>query len=73
MFKVLVSDPIADKGIDILKDAGFEVIYEPNLEDAELAALVSSKGSGPSRTSAIIGLRNQTSMLSFLKFSRDSL
>ena len=41
MAKVLVSDPIADKGIAILEDAGFEVIYNPNPTDDELQALSS--------------------------------
>ena len=36
MYKVLVSDPIADKGIAILEDAGFEVIYNPNPSNEEL-------------------------------------
>ena len=39
MAKILVSDPIADKGIDILVEAGFEVIYNPNLSDDELQIL----------------------------------
>ena len=36
MNKVLVSDPIADKGIEILEDAGFEVIYNPKPSNEEL-------------------------------------
>jgi len=36
MYKVLVSDPIADKGIEILENAGFEVIYNPNPSNDEL-------------------------------------
>ena len=39
MAKVLVSDPIADKGIEILEEAGFEVIYNPNPSDDELQTL----------------------------------
>ena len=39
MAKILVSDPIADKGIEILKEAGFEVIYNPNPSDDELQTL----------------------------------
>ena len=35
MAKVLVSDPIADKGIEILEDSGFEVIYNPNPSNDE--------------------------------------
>ena len=38
MYKVLVSDPIADQGIEILEDAGFEVIYNPNPSNDELQA-----------------------------------
>ena len=41
MAKVLVSDPIADKGIKILEEAGFEVIYNPNPSDDELQTLAS--------------------------------
>lgn len=40
MAKILVSDPIADKGIEVLEDAGFEVIYNPNPTDDELQTLV---------------------------------
>ena len=36
MAKILVSDPIADKGIEVLEDAGFEVIYNPNSSNDEL-------------------------------------
>ena len=36
MLKVLVSDPIADKGIAVLEDAEFEVIYDPNPSSDEL-------------------------------------
>ncbi|SVD50247.1 uncharacterized protein METZ01_LOCUS403101, partial [marine metagenome] len=36
MVKILVSDPIADKGIEILEKAEFEVIYNPSLSDDEL-------------------------------------
>jgi len=42
MKKILVSDPIADKGIAILDKAGFEVIYNPNPTIEELHTLVSS-------------------------------
>ena len=30
MAKVLVSDPIADKGIEILEKAGFDLVYNPD-------------------------------------------
>ena len=36
MVKVLVSDPIADKGIEILEEAGFDIIYNPNPSNDEL-------------------------------------
>ena len=39
MVKVLVSDPIADKGIEILEEAGFDIVYNPNPSDDELHAL----------------------------------
>ena len=38
MYKVLVSDPIADKGIAILEDAGFDIIYNPYPSNDELQA-----------------------------------
>ena len=41
MVKVLVSDPIADKGIEILEEAGFDIVYNPNPSDDELQALAS--------------------------------
>ena len=41
MAKVLVSDPIADKGIEILEEAEFDVVYNPNPSDDELQALTS--------------------------------
>ena len=41
MAKILVSDPIADKGIEILEEAGFDIVYNPNPTDDELHALAS--------------------------------
>ena len=38
---VLVSDPIADKGIELLEEAGFDIVYNPNPSDDELQALTS--------------------------------
>jgi D-3-phosphoglycerate dehydrogenase len=38
---VLVSDPIADKGIEFLEEAGFDIVYNPNPSDDELQALTS--------------------------------
>jgi len=40
MAKVLVSDPIADKGLEILEAAGFDIVYNPNPSDDELQTLV---------------------------------
>ena len=40
MNKILVSDPIADKGIDLLEKAKFEVLYNPNPSNDELLVLV---------------------------------
>jgi len=41
MYKILVSDPIADKGIALLEDAEFEVIYNPNPSTDELQSYMS--------------------------------
>ena len=40
MAKILVSDPIADKGIEILEEAGIEVIYNQNHTDDELLSVL---------------------------------
>ncbi len=40
MVKVLVSDPISDKGLKVLEDAGFDIIYQPNPSVDELQSLV---------------------------------
>ncbi|MGB3478021.1 MAG: hydroxyacid dehydrogenase [bacterium] len=39
--KVLISDPIAPQGIEILKDAGFEVVEKTGLSPEELAKIIS--------------------------------
>jgi D-3-phosphoglycerate dehydrogenase len=39
MAKILISDPIADKGIEVLDEAGFDVIYNPNPTNDELHTL----------------------------------
>jgi len=36
MYKVLVTDPISDKGLKILTDAGLELVYEPALSPQAL-------------------------------------
>ena len=41
MTKILVSDPIADKGIELLEETGFDIIYNPNPSDDELQTLAS--------------------------------
>ena len=41
MAKVLVSDPIADKGLELLEEAGFNITYNPNPSDDELQSLTS--------------------------------
>ena len=40
MYKVLVTDPISDKGLAIITDAGLELVYEPALSPDELNAAV---------------------------------
>ena len=41
MYKVLVTDPISDKGLAIITDAGLELIYEPGLSPEALNEVVS--------------------------------
>ena len=41
MVKVLVSDPISSKGLEVLEEAGFDIIYNPNPSPDELQSLVS--------------------------------
>jgi len=40
MYKILVSDPLSEKGLEILKNAGFEVFYKPNSSDKELESII---------------------------------
>ena len=40
MYKVLVTDPISDKGLAIIRDAGLEVIYEPSLSEERLNEVI---------------------------------
>ena len=44
MVKVLVSDPISDKGLEVLESAGFDIVYHPNPSTDELQSLVSDIG-----------------------------
>ena len=39
MTKIFISDPIADKGIEILEEAGFDIVYNPNPTEDELHSL----------------------------------
>ncbi len=41
MIKILITDPLSDKGIHKLKNAGFEVIYKPDISSDELLSFVS--------------------------------
>jgi D-3-phosphoglycerate dehydrogenase len=43
-FKVLVADKFERSGIDGLKAAGCEVVFEPDLKDAELTQAIASSG-----------------------------
>ncbi len=40
MHKILVSDPLSEKGLKILKNAGFKVIYKPNSIEQELESII---------------------------------
>jgi D-3-phosphoglycerate dehydrogenase len=40
MAKVLITDPLSDKGLHILEEAGLEVIYKPKPTDDELHAVL---------------------------------
>jgi len=42
MIKILITDPLSDKGINKLKNAGFEVIYKPDTSNDELLSLISN-------------------------------
>ena len=42
MIKILITDPLSDKGINKLKNAGFEVIYKPDTPNDELLSLISN-------------------------------
>ncbi|MCD6489791.1 MAG: phosphoglycerate dehydrogenase [Thermodesulfobacterium sp.] len=38
--KVLISDPVSEEGVQILKDAGLEVFYKPGLSPEELLEII---------------------------------
>ena len=38
--KILITDPLSDKGISMLEDAGFEVLYKPKVSMAELDSII---------------------------------
>ena len=40
--KILITDPLSDKGIDLLKDSGLEVIYKPNSSKNEIQVHISN-------------------------------
>ena len=40
MLRVLVSDPVADSGNAVLKDAGLGIVYEPDADKAALLKIV---------------------------------
>ena len=40
--KILITDPLSDKGIDFLKDSGLEVIYKPNASKDEIQVHISN-------------------------------
>ena len=42
MIKILITDPLSDKGINKLKNAGFEVIYKPDTSNDELLSFISN-------------------------------
>ena len=35
-FKILITDPLSDRGIEFLEKSGLEVIYKPNAEKTEI-------------------------------------
>jgi len=40
MLRVLVSDPVTDSGNAVLKDAGLDIVYEPDADKAALLKIV---------------------------------
>ncbi len=39
--KILITDPLSDRGVELLKESGFEVLLKPNITSDELQACVS--------------------------------
>ena len=40
MLKILITDPLSEIGLNILKDAGFEILYKPKISLDELSVLL---------------------------------
>jgi len=40
--RILITDPLSDKGINLLQNAGFEVLYKPKISKEELEAIIHS-------------------------------
>mgnify|MGYP003691536479 CR=1 FL=1 len=38
--KILISDPLSEIGLDLLRDSGFECIYLPKSDNAELESII---------------------------------
>ena len=39
--KILITDPVSDSGIELIKESGFELIYETELSDDEIKNIIS--------------------------------
>ena len=39
--KILITDPLSDKGVELLKESGFEILLKPNITSDELQTFVS--------------------------------
>ena len=38
--KILITDPLSDKGISMLEDAGFKVLYKPKIDYEEIRSII---------------------------------
>ena len=38
--KILITDPISDRGVELLKESGFEILLKPNISSDELQSLI---------------------------------